>query len=222
MRRLNLIVEGQSEETFVRDVFAPYLAQFDIFATARCINTTKKKIVTRVNRGGVTNYDKAKTDIERWLSSDQRAYVSTMLDLYALPADFPGMQGHALRGLAKAQHIQTELATDLGNARFVPYVMLHEFEALILTAPRVIDEVIPGSTGGAQLEVECAPFTTPEDINDGPTTAPSKRILRCCPGYNKVLHGSRITNKLGIDNVRTRCPHFSNWITTLTNLPVIS
>lgn len=221
MRRINLIVEGQSEETFVRDVFAPYLAQFNIFATARCINTTKKKMVTRTHRGGVTNYDKARTDILRWLNSDPRAYVSIMLDLYALPNDFPGMQGHAFQGLQKVLHIESTLANDLANPRFVPYIMLHEFEALILTSPKEIDLVIPGSSGGSQLETACSHFSSPEDINEGPETAPSKRILQYCPEYNKVLHGSRITKKLGIDTIRKKCLHFSAWIDTITNLPII-
>ena len=79
MARLNVVTEGQSEESFVRVVLAPYLGRFDIFAVARSVETSRKHAT--IVRGGLKTYEKAKRDIVRWLAQDKSAYVSTLFDL---------------------------------------------------------------------------------------------------------------------------------------------
>jgi hypothetical protein len=37
----------------------------------------------------MSTYGKAKRDIQRWLSGDKSAYLTTMFDLYKLPGDEP-------------------------------------------------------------------------------------------------------------------------------------
>ncbi|HLO85357.1 MAG TPA: DUF4276 family protein [Nostocaceae cyanobacterium] len=76
--------------------------------------------------------------------------------------------------------------------------------------------------------VPCSPFPTvqserelfssPEHINEDPNTAPSKRILKCCPGYDKPLHGSLIAIDIGLDVIRQQCQHFDKWLNKLENL----
>jgi len=61
-------------------------------------------------------------------------------------------------------------------------------------------------------------FANPEEINDNPETAPSKRILKIFSGYQKVLHGPTIAKRIGIENIRTECPHFHEWLDWLENL----
>ncbi|MEO1765387.1 MAG: DUF4276 family protein, partial [Cyanobacteria bacterium J06629_18] len=59
---------------------------------------------------------------------------------------------------------------------------------------------------------------SPEHINDSPVTAPSKRILACCSGYEKPLHGSLIAIDIGLDTIRKQCRHFNQWLTRLENI----
>jgi hypothetical protein len=61
MTRLNIIVEGPTEETFVRDLLAPHLGQYQVFATARSAETGRRK--GRIYRGGLFRYAKVRKDV---------------------------------------------------------------------------------------------------------------------------------------------------------------
>jgi len=61
-------------------------------------------------------------------------------------------------------------------------------------------------------------FPTPEDINDDPATAPSKRIIQVCPSYRKVVQGTTAARRIGIEAMRRECPHFRNWLEQLETL----
>ena len=68
MIRLHLIGEGQTEETFVRDVLAPHLAAYAVFADVRCIDTSRR----RGHRGGIgRHYAPIRRDIQRWLAGSR-------------------------------------------------------------------------------------------------------------------------------------------------------
>ena len=54
---------------------------------------------------------------------------------------------------------------------------------------------------------------SPEEINDDPQTAPSKRILNIFPKYKKVTDGTQIALKVGLEQIRKECPHFDEWMT---------
>lgn len=58
-------------------------------------------------------------------------------------------------------------------------------------------------------------FDNPEDINSSPETAPSKRLMRIIPGYDKVLFGNIIALENGLSLVLEKCPRFRTWIDTL-------
>lgn len=66
-----------------------------------------------------------------------------------------------------------------------------------------------------EIESAMAQFETPEDINNSPMTAPSKRLIAAIPGYNKVVYGSILAELIGIDKIRSKCPLFDEWIETL-------
>lgn len=217
MPRVNLIVEGQTEETFVRDFLKHELAQAGAYLAVRCVETGRKKV--KVYRGGMTNYSKAKNDIVKWLKEDTSAYLTTMFDLYALPDDFPGMGANHIQGIEKAVHIESELAKDIGDARFLPYIQTHEFEALLFSDPMQIDNVIPDCNIANQMRHIRGQYESPEHINGGPTTAPSKRILNLHQGYNKVLYGMRVSRQIGLPRLLAECPHFNSWIDRLKALP---
>jgi hypothetical protein len=58
----------------------------------------------------------------------------------------------------------------------------------------------------------------PEDINDHPKTAPSKRIVAAMRGYQKTFHGPLIACEIGLSAIRQNCPHFDAWLQKLERL----
>ena len=65
----------------------------------------------------------------------------------------------------------------------LPYVQMHEFEGLLFTNPADFEWAEDGWSEDvkAALMAVAQAFPNPEDINDSPETAPSKRILRIFP-----------------------------------------
>ena len=61
-------------------------------------------------------------------------------------------------------------------------------------------------------------FKTPEDINDDPEGAPSKRIARTARGYRKAYHGRSVAQKAGLQKIREECPRFHAWLECLEGL----
>ena len=219
---LHIIAEGQTEQQFVLKVLAPHLAHYHVYADARCILTSKDKHTGRQSRGGLPNYIKAKNDIQRWLKEDSRTNCrfSTMFDFYALPNDFPDFSNAQKKTdpYQKIACLEAALAQDIGDNRFIPYIQLHEFEALILADARKLDwEYFEHEAAIASL-VTMVGDTCPELINDGAETAPSKRILKQIPEYDKVTAGWTVVEQIGLATLRHKCPHFNEWLTGLEQL----
>lgn len=219
--RLNITVEGQTEEAFVNQLLAPHLLAHGKLVAARRLYTSKG------HRGGYTTYGKAQYDLLQWLRSEPHAWHTTLIDLYGLRSDFPGYTAaSALPVPAKAQHIEQALKHDLAHhapvahRRFIPYIQLHEFEALLFTDPLVMEDWLGlnrNLADGCFVEISTA-YPTPEHINDSPATAPSKRIEALCAGYDKVGEGLLVLEDIGLARLREACPHFGDWLTVLENL----
>ena len=66
----------------------------------------------------------------------------------------------------------------------------------------------------SNLAAMAAGFASPELIDDGPETAPSKRIIRVIPEYErrKALAGPLIAARIGLDVIRGKCRHFHKWL----------
>jgi len=219
--RLSMIVEGQTEETFVRDLLQEPLANRRVYVQARCVETRRKQ--GRVYRGGMTTYGKAKRDIQRWLLEDKTAYLTTMFDFYKLPTDFPGFAQVKNFGdpYQKVMHLEESLAADIADSRFIPYIQLYEFEGLLFSDVQALDAILKGHHNRSlltRLQQIRAQFKTPEEINDGETTAPSKRLQSLYPSYEKVLFGPLIAKRIGLDRLRQECPHFRDWMSKLEAL----
>lgn len=220
MARLNLIVEGSSEETFVRRVLAPYLGERGVFVSARSVETSRSR--ARILRGGVSNYAQIKNDVVRWLKQDRTAHVSTMFDLYGLPTDFPGSdEARHLAPTARVRRLEHAFGVDINDSRFIPHILLHEFEGLLFSDVGAIDaELIdePDDTQLVDLRRIREGFESPELINDGFETCPSRRICRLFPRYQKVTDGVRIAERIGVEEIRRNCSHFDSWISRLLSL----
>ncbi len=222
MIRLHITSEGQTEQRFVERVLKTHLEKRLVFTDARCVLTRKDNRTSREYRGGLLNYEKAKYDIRAWLKEDRDTMCrfTTMFDLYALPNNFPGYV-EAMKKADKYERVrllEEEMGKDIGDWRFIPYIQLHEFEALIFADPQQLDWEYLEHDGPIKNLIDTAKNKNPELINDDPQTAPSKRIMKEIPEYDKVTAGVSVTEKIGLQTLREKCRHFHEWISRLENL----
>ena len=223
MIRLHVTVEGRTEEAFVNRTLRPYLANFGVYAAVRCVMTGRKGGMGF--RGGMSSYAKAKNDIFRWLKEDRNANVffTTMFDYYALPNDFPGYaEAEKLQDpYDKVTAIESSFDEDVADRRFVPYIQLHEFEALLFVRPGKFEiEYFDNPEGISKLQAIADKFSNPELINQGSTTSPSKRIIGVYPDYKerKADVGAMVAHEIGIDDMKKTCSRFNAWLTRLEQL----
>lgn len=209
MSRLYLLVEGQTEEAFVNELLVPHYGRQGLYLMPIIVSTSPG------HKGGVVSYAKVKSQIEKLCKQDAGAHVSTLFDLYALPGDFPGKANHDYpamgSGQQKAEFLEAALGQDIGQRNFIPNLLVHEFEALLFVRIEAFADWTDDDRLLEPLRVVSA-TTAPEDINDSPQTAPSKRILAAMPGYQKTLHGPLIACDIGLDAMRAGCPHFAAWL----------
>jgi hypothetical protein len=90
-----------------------------------------------------------------------------------------------------------------------------EFESLLYSDPRTLAAAVLSPQSEAPLRAIRARFTTPEEINDNPNTAPSIRLAGLFAHYQKRLHGLIAAKNIGIEALRTECPHFAQWLAKL-------
>lgn len=213
MSRVMVFVEGQTEETFVRVLLVPYFSRLGIYLTPILAQTSPG------HKGGIVSYGKVKHQLTRLCRQDQGAYVTTMMDYYGLPNDFPGLDGRVPDAHEQVARLEQALQQDIDAPNFIPNLMLHEFEALLFSAPEKFAEWLDDQALLAPMAAIRGAFATPEHINNSPQTAPSKRILALVPHYKKTVDGPLIAEDIGLDTIRAQCPHFNNWIERLLALP---
>ena len=219
--RLHVVVEGQSEETFVNRLLIPYLSRFEVWTDTRSVYTSSQGPYWI--RGGMTSYERARRDVTHWLRQDSGPDVrlTTMFDFYGLPSDFPGLREATTRATAQARVdlIEDAFAADIDDRRFVPYLQVHEFEALIFADVESLSIPYPGPGRTKQIErlrAELSKYDNPESIDlEDP---PSKRILERIPDYDKVSGGILAIEAIGLKRIRLACPHFNQWLTRLETL----
>ncbi len=216
MKRCYLLVEGQTEETFVRELIGPHYARIRRFITPIIFSTSPGY------KGGVTSYAKIKPQLTRLCRQDRSAIVSTLMDLYALPNDFPGKADASYpllgTGRQKAQFIELRLTQDVNEPNFLAHLTVHEFEAVLFVEPERFSDWTDSPKVVEALAAIAQEHLTPEDINDSPQTAPSKQILKLMPRYEKTFHGPLIASDIGLDALRQACPHFNAWLARLEQL----
>ena len=212
MNRIYLLVEGQTEEAFVRELLQPHYSRMGLYVMPIIVSTSAG------HRGGVVSYAKIKPQIHRLCKQDSAAQVSTLFDLYALPNDFPGKCDKAYPAMAngreKADFLESALAQDINQRNFIPNLLVHEYEALLFTQLDAFETWVDDDAVLLPLRIIRQKYA-PEDINESPTTAPSKRILAAMPWYQKTLHGPLIACDIGLDAIRRECPHFDGWLNKL-------
>ncbi len=214
-----MLVEGQTEETFVKRSLAPWLAERGVYANPTLL-WTKRLASGGGYRGGVSSWAQIRKSLDPLLA-DGDAWVTTLLDFYGLPEDVPGVAEPTVRGSPadRAEAVQQAIAQALLPApRFVPFLALHEFEAWVFAGPSVAASHFGQPALEAAITAESAGCGGPEAINQGVDTHPKARLERLQPGYKPASDGPTILHKIGIDGIRALCPHFGQWLGRLEAL----
>ena len=219
MTRILIHVEGQTEETFVKQVLAPHLYDQGFHeVSARLMGNARR-------RGGVKPWVSVREGILNHLREDTGRAVGVMVDYYRMPVNWPGHleARNATTPGEMAATIENALSDDISRTlgdsfnpdRFTPYVMMHEFEAMLFSDCEAFARSIghPDLTSVFQ-EIRDA-FDTPEHIDDSPITAPSKRIQNLVSEYRKPVMGTLATMGIGLEKIREECPHFREWLENL-------
>jgi len=217
MSRVRVLVEGQTERAFVDGVLKPHFDPSGIYLHALMFRP----------RGGRPRYAQAKERIANSFKEDNDLICTTMVDFYELGKDWPGReQANSCRTVTeKAKTIEDALLVDVQScmgdsfnpARFTPYVQMHEFEALLFSNPVILADKLESSLKTCFENIRDQ-FSSPEEINDNYETCPSRRIKHACPSYDKVADGKLISKAIGLEMIRTECPHFNEWLTKLESL----
>lgn len=221
--KIFVLVEGQTEEAFIKQVLAPALP--GLWLVPSIVKT--KVTGARPHKGGTVAYEEFRRQLNLLLRDPTAALVTTMFDYVDLDDGFPGraaVQGATSR--ARVTVVERAIAADVNHPRFRPYLSLHEFEAMLFVQPERIAEVLqePRIRAGL-LAVRGRYAETPEDINDSPATSPSARIETLCEEqagsralFSKRAHGPIIAARIGLDAIRAQCPHFHDWVSGLEAL----
>jgi hypothetical protein len=220
MTRIHIICEGQTEESFIKNLLMPYFSPLGIFLYPSLIGKSGHK-------GGTIKFDRLLIDSRIRLLDDREAFCTTFFDFYALPTNFPG-KSEAIKKITiadKSSEVCIGLVNSLKNKmgdqpiqRFIPYVQMYEFEALLFSDPVGFANGIDEPKLDAKFAEIRQEFNTPEDINDSPHTAPSKRVEGLIPKYEKPVMGTLAALEIGLPKMRTECALFDNWLTKLEHL----
>jgi hypothetical protein len=226
--RLFVIVEGETEETFVNELLAPHLL-------AKGFGSVSAKIMgnarLRRKRGGVRDWPGVKAEILRHLRTDKHVFVTTMVDYYGMPSDprlsgaWPGRrEASKLEFKTKGSHVESALAADIRKhlkdaSRFIPFVVMHEFEALLFSNSARFATSIGRAEISARFQEIRDGFNSPEEINDSPATHPAQRIIELVPEYQKPLFGNIAALDIGFEPICRECAHFRAWLERLERLP---
>ncbi len=220
MIRVHVICEGQTEEMFVKEILSGFFSSRGICLIPILIGKPGHK-------GGNFKFERLFTDVQARLLGDKTSYCTTFFDFYGLPENFPGKQKalDCLTPQDKARYMlgvmSDKLREKLGEEplrRFIPYIQMYEFEGLLFSAPDVLAQAIYKPDLKLEFQKIRDKFTTPEEINNSPLYAPSKRIKKLYSGYDKPIHGSLAAIEIGLDTIRAECQIFNSWLRSIEDL----
>ena len=218
MKRIIIICEGLTEKEFCEKVLAPYLWQHEIDIQTPLI---------KISVGGIVKWDYLRRQVETHLKESSSVFVSTLIDYYGLyqKYNFPRWEeGNKIYDKDnRMSFLEEAMNKDVSESlqhRFIPYLQLHEFEALLFINLQIFYEQVPKSdlVGIEELEKTFTQYSNPEMINNSKVTSPGHRLERIIKGYKKPLYGHYLAEAIGVERIRSKCPRFNNWVQTLITI----
>lgn len=230
MKQLNIFCEGQTEQGFCTQVLQPHLfPQGD--GLIHTLAVGEKDHHHLYGLGTKKKYQGGK-GVRQFLINTingrqgKNVYFTTLFDLYALPHDFPGKTNNprnAANPMPYVVALETAFGQDIDCYRFIPSLLLHEFETLLFADPDKFRVSFENCDEEIQLlKSIAASAPTIEHINDGKETAPSKQIIGVFgeDRYRgmKASAGPDIAAAIGLPKIRAACPHFDCWLKQLEGI----
>lgn len=209
--RLFIVVEGQSEEAFVNELMTPHFINHGIYDVRPVLIQTSKG-----HKGGFVNYEHLKNDLHRLLKSQgQDVVVSTFVDYFRCPK-LPGQEyiDSLPSNFEKVRAMEEAVSKDIDDWRFIPYIQLHEFEALLFSSSSGFEKYFEDDVV-SKIQDIIDLYESPEDINNSPETAPSKRLIQIIPDYDKIMYGNLVALENGMPSILEKCHRFRAWTETL-------
>jgi hypothetical protein len=217
--RLGISVEGQTEERFVKDILAAHLHAYDIDPTPIIVATSRSASGKKAKGGGI-NLDRVANELRKLLGGYPDGYVTSLYDFYGFEDKDPGETVEDLEG---------RIAARLGSPRnFISYVQLHEFEGLLFSDGLTTATYFEAAPLEALIIDAVERAGSPENVNDNPQTAPSKRLELWTSQYappmkrysksTKTLHSPALAARLTLPTIRAACPRFNRWLQRLEAL----
>lgn len=209
--RLLVVCEGQTEARFVKDCLGPALVQRGVIVHPTLLKTRPGK-----QGGGNVSIERLALNLANEYPNHD--FLTTLVDLYGFNNRDERDREQLEKSIFEAARQQRpEIRPD----HVFPYVQQYEFEALLFSDIQRFEWVLDGWSNEAERRLQsiAEAYPDPEQINDGPTTAPSKRLDSIFKGtYQKTEHGPLIAEDIGLDVIRSCCSRFDQWITRLENL----
>lgn len=215
-QKVLVLVEGQSEERFVKDILFDHLAQRNVYLAPKIL-TTRVVRAGPNNKGGLNSFSQFERDLRLLLRDSSATLVTSIIDLYRLPSDFPGY-GDAQKESNYSRRVavlREALIRHFSSPAFEPYLSVHEYEALTLVAAEPFFRIVPPPHEKGAL-IKLCQIADLEAINN--IDSPATRIRQLAPSYSKLLHGSALIGTHGLAAVRARCQHFHAWLSKLEGL----
>jgi len=216
MINIYVVVEGYTEERFIKDFFPLFFRDKNFYFQPIVLETSRTP--QKKYKGGLNKYSQLKRDILRLLKQTHVSLVTTMIDYYNLPQDFPGKttlpSGDIYR---KVAFLEEEFFKDINHEKFMPYIQIHEFETLLFVDKIGFEVCYKNNKKVLNKIVQIFnQYPNPEEINDSPTGHPSARIEQIDDSFSKTLHGLEILKIIfkekGPEIFLQKCKHFSEWI----------
>ena len=214
MKRLIVVCEGPTEREFCKNMLLDFFWQRGIELDPPII---------KHSGGGVVPWPTLRAQIMNHLR-DKNAYTTTFIDYYGIKDDFmfpkweeaKAIVNHEQRMVFLEEAMMLDIPEELRH-RFIPHLQLYEFESLLFSDISAFDKnFMPSEMDKDQLNEATTEFPNPEDINNSPKTAPSKRLENAIKGYQKVLFGNCVAIDIGLEKMMDSCPHFRKWINSLS------
>ena len=206
--------EGQTEESFVNRVLAPYLAYQGICCTPIICTTSRKNHGQQKFRGGAQSYERIKYELTLLCKQHRNEWVTTLFDYYGMPSDTPEINNQNPDLYARISTIEQAIEKDIGLPNLFFHFSVHEFEGLLFSRPEAF-ELIADPVIVEEIRQIRTDFQNPEFINNSYETAPSKRLFALIPSYAKIRYGTELSEYIGIEAICSECPHFQKWVQTI-------
>ena len=212
MKRVVIVCEGPTEQEFCKEILCDYFIKKDI-----CIETP----LIKHSGGGVVPWSTLYRQVSKHLC-EKDVYVSIFIDYYGIKDSYNYPKWEEAKQISnhekRVEFLEAAMQEQLCQ-RFIPHLQLHEFESLLFSDISVFEKsFMPSELKMDKLRRAVKEFPNPEDINNSPSTAPSKRIEEAVWGYRKVLYGNFLAMEIGLDKILATCPHFRKWIEDIQNI----